>query len=148
MERKELNEERLTRSVRATHRFAARLAAHLKAGDAVSLTGPLGAGKTCFVRGLARALGIPKEVPITSPTFTVMNSYEQGRLPLHHFDLYRLEDLDELEATGYRDFVGGDGVVVVEWADRIPDALPRTAYQVVFEDLGPNARRITISRAG
>ena len=124
----------LSRSARATERFAARLSARLRPGDVVALVGGLGAGKTCFCRGLARGLGVPPTVPITSPTFTVMNAYAGGRLPVYHFDLYRLSDLDELEAVGYRDFVGGDGVALLEWADRVPDGLPERYIEVRLED--------------
>lgn len=136
-----------TSSERATRRVAARLAESLSAGATVALIGDLGAGKTCFVRGLARALGVPADVPITSPTFTVLNTYDQGRLPLYHFDLYRLADLDELEAIGYRDYLGGDGVAVLEWADRIPDALPASHIEIVITaGSAGNQRTITIAR--
>ena len=121
-----------SRSARATERFAARLAASLKPGDVIALIGDLGAGKTCFVRGLARALQVPSDVPVTSPTFTMMNHYE-GRMPIYHFDLYRVEDLDELEAIGYREFVGGDGLAVLEWADRVPEALPSQHIRIEIQ---------------
>lgn len=81
------------------------------------LEGELGAGKTCFVRGLARGLGVPETEPITSPSYTLMNQY-QGRCPLYHFDLYRLHGREELEQIGYDDYLGGAGVIVVEWAER------------------------------
>ena len=116
----------------------------MQPGDVIALIGDLGAGKTCFARGLARGLSVPTDVPVTSPTFTMMNHYE-GRLPLYHFDLYRVTDLDELEAIGYRDFVGGDGVAVMEWADRVPDALPAAHIRIEIH-LGEkaNERRITV----
>lgn len=81
------------------------------------LEGELGAGKTCLVRGLARGLGVPETEPITSPSYTLMNQY-QGRCPLYHFDLYRLHSREELEQIGYDDYLGGPGVIVVEWAER------------------------------
>lgn len=81
------------------------------------LEGELGAGKTCFVRGLARGLGVPESEPITSPSYTLMNQYH-GRCPLYHFDLYRLHSREELEQIGYDDYLGGPGVIVVEWAER------------------------------
>lgn len=134
-----------SRSTRATERYAARLARTLRRGAVLALVGELGAGKTCFVRGLARGIGVPADVPVTSPTFTVMNSYHEGSLPLYHFDLYRLADLDELEAIGYRDFVGGDGICVLEWADRVPDALPPDALWVELTDDGtPGTRTIRV----
>ena len=136
-----------TDSPEATESLARSFAESLSPGSAVALIGELGAGKTCFVRGLARGLGIPESVPVTSPTFAVMNSYRMGRVPLHHFDLYRLSDYDELEAVGFRDFVGGDGIAVVEWADRIQDAMPGEHWQVVITDgLEDNQRVITIGR--
>jgi tRNA threonylcarbamoyladenosine biosynthesis protein TsaE len=133
-----------SRSARATERFATRLAATVQPGDVIALIGELGAGKTCFTRGLARGLSVPTDVPVTSPTFTMMNHYE-GRLPLYHFDLYRVTDLDELEAIGYREFVGGDGVAVMEWADRVPNALPVAHIRIEIH-LGKkaNERRITV----
>ena len=137
----------VSRSQRATAALAARLALGLRAGDAIGLIGDLGAGKTVFVRGLARALGLPPDVVVASPTFTVMNSLRGGRLPIYHFDLYRLSDLDELEGIGYRDFVGTDGVAVFEWADKIAGALPPDAYTVVITDgEADNERRIRIQR--
>lgn len=118
----------------------------LNRGAVVALVGELGAGKTCFVRGLARGLGIPDAVAITSPTFTVVNTYDQGRIPLYHFDLYRLADEDELEAIGYRDFVGTDGVAVLEWADKIPAALPDRYLEVVItQGARDNQRSIALS---
>lgn len=136
-----------TESPEATESLARRFAKNLRPGSAVALIGELGAGKTCFVRGLARGLDIPESVPVTSPTFAVMNSYLMGRVPLHHFDLYRLSDYDELEAVGFRDYVGGDGIAVVEWADRIQDAMPNEHWQVVITDgLEDNQRVITIGR--
>ncbi len=131
-------------SPRATEKFAARLATQLDAGTVLGLEGDLGAGKTCFVRGLARGLGVPADVPVTSPTFTMMNEYT-GNLSVYHFDWYRVSDVDELEAMGYRDFVGGDGVAVIEWADRVPDALPARFIRIQIElDENPNHRHIVI----
>jgi tRNA threonylcarbamoyladenosine biosynthesis protein TsaE len=139
--------DRVCRSPRATAALAARLARELVPGDAIGLIGDLGAGKTAFVRGLARALGVPPEVAVTSPTFTVVNTLRGGRLVLYHFDLYRLSDLDELEAIGYRDFLGAGGVAVFEWADKIDGVLPADAYCVVIEDPGVgNERRIQIAK--
>jgi len=133
-------------SARATEQFAARLAPRLKPGDVLGLVGDLGAGKTCFVRGLARALGVPTDVPVTSPTFTMMNEYT-GRLAIYHFDWYRVSDVEELEAIGYRDFVGGDGIAVIEWADRVPGALPASYIRVDIElDPDPNRRLISVEQ--
>ncbi len=131
-------------SPRATEKFAARLATQLTPGTVLGLEGDLGAGKTCFVRGIARGLGVPPDVPVTSPTFTMMNEYT-GVLSVYHFDWYRVSDVEELEAMGYRDFVGGDGVAVIEWADRVPDALPARFIRIQIElDENPNHRTIVI----
>jgi len=86
----------------------------------ILLSGDLGAGKTCFTQGLARGLEVPEAEPVTSPTYTLMNQYG-GRLPLYHFDLYRLNHLDDLVDIDFDDYLHGDGVVVVEWADRFPE---------------------------
>jgi tRNA threonylcarbamoyladenosine biosynthesis protein TsaE len=102
------------------------LARELDAGDVVGLVGELGAGKTVFIQGLARGLGVPPEVPVTSPTFTLVNEYRGGRLPLFHVDLYRLEREDQLEDVGLDElYRRGDGVVAVEWFDRFPGAAAR-----------------------
>jgi tRNA threonylcarbamoyladenosine biosynthesis protein TsaE len=108
---------------RATQRLGALLAAAIEPGDLLILEGDLGAGKTFLVRALARALGIAQSVPITSPTFTLVQEYEGARIPLVHSDLYRLGDPDELIELGLLDRIGGDGVVVVEWGERFAEAL-------------------------
>ena len=134
-------------SPQATRRLGVRLGRLLKAGDVVALIGELGAGKTCFVHGLAEGLEISRDVPIPSPTFTVVNTYHQGRVTLYHLDLYRLGELDELEAIGYRDFLDGEGVTVLEWADRVPGALPAKFVEVVIKaNPAGNKRSIAIRR--
>ena len=139
--------EYITDSPEATEELAQCFADQLTAGSAVALIGELGAGKTCFVRGLARGLSIPPTIPVTSPSFTVLNTYAMGRLPLYHFDLYRLSDYDELEAVGFRDYVDSEGIAVVEWADRIDNAMPIEHWEVVIRDgLQDNQRVINIGR--
>jgi tRNA threonylcarbamoyladenosine biosynthesis protein TsaE len=134
-------------SPQATRRLGVRLGRLLNAGDVVALIGELGAGKTCFVHGLAEGLEISRDVPIPSPTFTVVNTYHQGRVTLYHLDLYRLGELDELEAIGYRDFLDGEGVTVLEWADRVPGALPAKFVEVVIKaSPAGNKRSIAIRR--
>lgn len=86
----------------------------------ICLAGELGTGKTCLIQGLARGLGVPRDEPVTSPSYTLMNQYA-GRLPLYHFDLYRLNQPEDLEDLGFNEFLDGDGVTVVEWADRFGD---------------------------
>ena len=104
-----------------TEALGARLARALGPGAVVAFTGDLGAGKTAFVRGLARGLGIPDRV--TSPTFTIVNEYEGGRLPLFHFDLYRLSCADELFDIGWEDYLARGGVCAVEWSERMEELL-------------------------
>jgi len=107
-------------SERETEALGARLAGVLRAGDVVALRGGLGMGKTAFIRGIARGFGIPDRV--TSPTFTIVNEYE-GRLPLFHFDLYRLSGADELFSIGWEDYLGRGGVCAVEWSEQADGAL-------------------------
>lgn len=112
----------ITDSYEETEKVAAEFAQGLKGGEVIAMYGDLGAGKTAFVRGMARALGIQDH--ITSPTFTILNVYEGGRLPLYHFDVYRIADPDEMYEIGYEDYIGSDGVAVIEWAELIDDILP------------------------
>jgi tRNA threonylcarbamoyladenosine biosynthesis protein TsaE len=116
-----------------TARLAAALASLLRAGDVVLLSGELGAGKTCFVRGLAHGLGVPPATTINSPTFTLLHHYSGGRLPLHHFDFYRLRSARELDDLAFADYLGGDGVVVVEWPERAAAALPPANFWVTLQ---------------
>ncbi|WP_251197443.1 tRNA (adenosine(37)-N6)-threonylcarbamoyltransferase complex ATPase subunit type 1 TsaE [Anaerotardibacter muris] len=111
-----------SQSVEQTQSLAAQLASCVEAGDVVALDGDLGAGKTHFTQGLAEGLGVADLV--TSPTFTVMVAYDSGRLPLYHFDLYRLEDALQLEDVAFYDYVDADGVSCVEWASKFADELP------------------------
>ena len=111
----------ITNSPEETEALGARLAGALEPGAVVAFTGDLGAGKTAFVRGLARGLGIPDRV--TSPTFTIVNEYEGGRLPLFHFDLYRLGCADELFDIGWEDYLARGGVCAVEWSERMEELL-------------------------
>ncbi len=118
-----------------------RLARTLAAGDVVLLHGQLGAGKTAFVRGLARGLGADAE-EVSSPTFTLIQEYASGRLPLFHVDLYRLEAA-EVDDLGLDELIGGEDVVAIEWAERWRDR-PHGAIDVTIEDEGEDRRRITI----
>ena len=113
--------EYCSNSVAETEELGAQLAARLRPGDVVAYTGDLGAGKTAFTRGIARGLGIPERV--TSPTFTIVNEYEGGRLPLFHFDLYRLGDPEELFDIGWEDYLQRGGVCAVEWSENVAGAL-------------------------
>lgn len=111
----------VTNSEGETEALGARLADKLVPGAVIAFTGDLGAGKTAFTRGLARGLGIADRV--TSPTFTIVNEYEGGRLPLFHFDMYRLSSSDELFDVGWEDYLARGGVCAVEWSENVSDAL-------------------------
>ena len=106
----------------ATHAFGRELAASVRAGDVIALTGGLGAGKTHLTQGLVAGLG--GRGSVTSPTFTLVHEYAGGRLPVYHFDLYRLDRAEEALALGWEDYLDRDGVCVVEWADKFPELLP------------------------
>ena len=125
-----------------TQALGRRVAATLHAGDVLLLAGDLGAGKTTFVRGLAQGLGIDPEA-VSSPTFTLVHEYRGGRLTLHHADLYRL-DRTATEDLGLEEIGVKDGVLAIEWPDRLTHALPG-ARTVTLETVGESARRITIS---
>lgn len=136
----------LTCSEADTMAFAARLSPMLRPGDTVLLEGDLGAGKSVLARGIARGMGVPGPMP--SPTFTLMIPYEAGGRKLYHFDLYRLADPEEYYAAGLDEFVGGDGVAVVEWPD-MAELSPEPALRIRLERGGEeNARRIGIENRG
>ena len=135
--------EILTSSEQETSEAGERLGTSLQAGAVVLLYGDLGAGKTAFVRGLARGVGAPDD-EVTSPTFTIVQEY-RGRLMLYHVDLYRLEER-EVDDLGLEELVLGDGVVAIEWAERWRGR-PDDAIEVRIEDAGEDARRIRISAA-
>ena len=110
-----------------------------------ALSGDLGVGKTVFTKGIAAGLGITE--PVTSPTFTIVQSYMGGRLPLYHFDVYRISDIDEMEEIGYDDCFFGGGVSIVEWAEFIEELMPENTIHIRIEkdlDKGTDVRRITI----
>jgi tRNA threonylcarbamoyladenosine biosynthesis protein TsaE len=117
------------------------------AGDFIALTGELGSGKTHFARGVAAGLGIEPSVPVTSPTYTIMNLYK-GRLPLYHFDLYRLAGEQDAADLGFEEYFYGDGVCLVEWAERWQDILPDERLTVFFEYLDDNGRSISFEPRG
>lgn len=129
-----------TESEEETLAFGARLAGLLGAGDLVGLSGELGSGKTALVRGIAAGLGVPAG-RVRSPTFTLINEYGSGRLPLYHVDLYRLEPT-EFDRLALREYLDGDGVCVVEWYERLGEELPRLAVRLEVE--GPEARRLVV----
>ncbi|MGI5963183.1 MAG: tRNA (adenosine(37)-N6)-threonylcarbamoyltransferase complex ATPase subunit type 1 TsaE [Lawsonibacter sp.] len=135
--------EYVTNGEKETEALGKRLGEQLKAGTVVAFTGDLGAGKTAFTRGLARGLGISQTV--TSPTFTIVNEYEGGRLPLFHFDMYRLSSSEELFDIGWEDYLARGGVCAVEWSERVSDALePGTIFVEICRGVQEDQRKITI----
>ena len=131
----------LTNSPAQTESIGAALGAVLKPGTVIAYRGDLGAGKTAFTRGLARGLGCTDLV--TSPTYTIVNEYLGGRLPLFHFDMYRLHSSDDLWDIGWEDYLDRGGVCAVEWSENVEDAL-EDAISITIEKLGEESRRITI----
>lgn len=118
----------VTNSEEETQKLGEQLAQRLTPGSVIAFTGDLGAGKTAFTRGLARGLGVEERV--TSPTFTIVNEYEGGRLPLFHFDMYRLGSSEELYEIGWEDYLAREGVCAVEWSENIEDALEHDTIRV------------------
>lgn len=135
--------EHYSSSVQETEALGRALAQHLTPGTVVAFTGDLGAGKTAFVRGMAQGLGIAQRV--TSPTFTIVNEYEGGRLPLFHFDMYRLGSADDLFDIGWEDFLRRGGVCAVEWSETVQEALDAdTIYVDIRRGAEDNQRVLTI----
>ena len=132
----------ISNSVEETERLGSELAVQLPAGSIVAFTGDLGAGKTAFVRGMARGLGITERV--TSPTFTIVNEYEGGIRPLFHFDLYRLGDADELFDIGWEDYLARGGICAVEWSERAPEAMEGCIQVDISRGSSDGQRIITI----
>lgn len=115
-------------------------------GDVYTLIGDLGVGKTVLTQGIAKGLGITE--PVNSPTFTIVQEYEEGRLPFYHFDVYRIGDVEEMDEVGYEDYVYGDGLTMIEWANLIEEILPDKRKEIRIEkdlDKGFDYRRITIT---
>lgn len=131
----------ITKSPEETERLGERLGRTLHGGEVIAYLGDLGAGKTAFTRGLARGLDIPMRV--TSPTYTIVNEYTDGRLPLFHFDMYRLGSSDELFDIGWEDYLLRGGVCAVEWSENVRDAM-ENAITVAIEKTDDETRRITI----
>ena len=128
-----------------TYELGEKIGQMAKPGMVISLTGDLGVGKTVFTQGLAKGLGI--EEPVNSPTFTIVQVYEKGRLPLYHFDVYRIGDIEEMDEIGYEDYFYGEGVCLIEWADLIREILPEQMCRVTIEkdlEKGFDYRRISI----
>lgn len=136
-----------TNSPEETFALAKKLGETAAPGTVYTLTGDLGVGKTVFAQGLAEGLGITE--PINSPTFTIVQVYDEGRLPFYHFDVYRIGDIEEMDEIGYEDYFYGDGVCLVEWAELIGELLPEKRVELLIEkDLqkGFDYRKITMRK--
>ncbi|MBJ6726315.1 tRNA (adenosine(37)-N6)-threonylcarbamoyltransferase complex ATPase subunit type 1 TsaE [Geomesophilobacter sediminis] len=136
-----------TSSAEATVQLGLRLGRLLGPGDFVALFGELGAGKTQFAKGIAAGLAVDPATPVTSPTYTILNVY-QGRLPLYHFDLYRLQGAEESAALGFEEYFYGKGVCVVEWSERLEDELPEEVISVTLAHLEHDSRRVAFEGSG
>jgi tRNA threonylcarbamoyladenosine biosynthesis protein TsaE len=128
-----------TRSPEQTRQIGRKLGEFCRSGDWIGLTGDLGAGKTCFVRGLAKGLEVPEGYQVTSPTFIIHQTYP-GKIPLHHLDLYRIHTGMELVELGYHEIVEGDGVCAVEWFQNVPDAMAGFGLAIEIEIVDENTR--------
>lgn len=130
-----------------TFAFGAELGEKCNPGDILTLHGDLGVGKTLFSKGLGKGLAIDE--PISSPTFTVVQVYDSGRLPLYHFDVYRIADIEEMDEIGYEDYFYGEGVCLIEWAEQIQELLPDNVISITIEkdlEKGFDYRRITLEQ--
>jgi tRNA threonylcarbamoyladenosine biosynthesis protein TsaE len=132
----------ISNSAAETEDFGRRFAKDVSAGSVLALTGELGTGKTQFVKGLVAGLG--SDAGVTSPTFTIIHEYSGGRLPVYHFDFFRLQDRQSIAQLGLDDYFFGDGVSVIEWADRFPELIPTQARWIAFETMSENARTIEV----
>ena len=128
-----------------TFEYAKKLGEAAKPGQVFCLSGDLGVGKTVFAQSFGAGLGITE--PMSSPTFTILQEYTEGRLPLYHYDVYRVGDVDEMEETGFYEYVGGEGVALIEWAELIEEIIPTDAVHVLIEknvEKGFDYRLITV----
>ena len=134
-----------TNSPQETKKKKKKMAERAKPGDVFTLVGDLGVGKTVFTQGIAEGLGIDE--PVNSPTFTIVQEYESGRMPFYHFDVYRIGDPEEMDEIGFDDYIYGDGLCLIEWADLIEEILPEKRVAIRIEkdlEKGFDYRRITI----
>ena len=134
-----------TNSPEETLEFGKQLGEQAKPGQVYTLVGDLGVGKTLFTQGFAKGLGIAE--PISSPTFTIVQEYEEGRLPFYHFDVYRIGDIEEMDEIGYEDYISGEGVSLIEWSNLIEEILPEERTEILIEkdlEKGFDYRKITV----
>lgn len=144
-----MNKTYISNSYEDTLEIGKCFANELKPGDIVTLDGDLGAGKTAFTTGVCKGLGISEYV--NSPTFTIVNEYRSGKIPVFHFDVYRLTSMDDLYDIGWDDYVSSNGIVLMEWADIVKNELDDAYYEIIIKkrfDLGDDSREITICYRG
>ena len=133
-----------TRSPEETFALGKKIGEMARPGEIYTLTGDLGVGKTVFTQGVAAGLGITE--PVSSPTFTIIQEYDSGRLPFYHFDVYRIGDIEEMDEIGYDDYFFGQGICLIEWANLIEEILPENRREIVIDlEKGFDYRRITIT---
>lgn len=138
-----------TFSADETYEYGRKMGAEARPGDVYCLTGDLGVGKTVFTQGFAAGLGV--EESVSSPTFTIIQEYEGEKMPFYHFDVYRIGDVEEMDEIGFDDYIYGDGVCLIEWADLIREILPEDFVGIFIEkdmEKGFDYRRITLERGG
>ena len=138
-----------TFSADETYEYGRKMGAEVQPGDVYCLTGDLGVGKTVFTQGFAAGLGVRE--PVSSPTFTIVQEYEGEKMPFYHFDVYRIGDAEEMEEIGFEDYVYGQGVCLIEWANLIREILPEDFMGIMIEkdmEKGFDYRRITLERGG
>lgn len=138
-----------TNSARETFALGEKIGKSALPGQIYTLSGDLGVGKTVFTQGVAKGIGISE--PVSSPTFTIVQEYEEGRMPFYHFDVYRIGDVEEMDEIGFDDYIYGDGVCLIEWANLIREILPEDFTGILIEkdlEKGFDYRRITLERGG
>ncbi len=136
-------------SAKETYQIGEEIGRNAKPGSVYTLIGDLGVGKTVFTQGVANGLEITE--PISSPTFTILQVYEEGRMPFYHFDVYRIGDVEEMEEIGYEDYFYGEGVSLIEWANLIEEILPQQYTEIKIEkdlEKGFDYRKITVTSIG
>jgi tRNA threonylcarbamoyladenosine biosynthesis protein TsaE len=133
----------ITNSAEETMLIGEKLAKTLKPGDMIALSGDLGSGKTTFTKGIGKGLGVKDSKRINSPTFVLIKEYD-GKMPLYHLDLYRLDDLKEIENLAIEEYIYGTGVTVIEWADKMKCLLPEKHISVMFKVKGDNKREVLV----
>lgn len=136
-----------THSPEETQEIGVQIGTQLRPGDVVALIGDLGAGKTCLTQGIAQGVGVYQDQTVNSPSYILINEYE-GKIPIYHIDLYRLERLEDIVALGLEDYLEGDGICVIEWGDRMDELLPESHIQVTITAEDESTRAITVSPIG